>query len=1484
MRRQKQESNIVQKCNIPVKPQRTLRPIHLVIVGLFCFALGLLLVLLISFALREDAPPATNTPDVTTAVTTAATTTAPITPETPSDVATPVSQGLVFTSNGDGTCSVSGIGTCTDVEILIPESSPVGETVTGIAAGAFDGCAMISSVRIPATVADIDAGAFLPCSSLLSILVDDENPYYQSIGGDLYTKDGKTLLRYAIGKTEMHFEIPATVVTVADDAFNGASLLSSVTIPDSVTAIGYGAFTACTSLNSIAIPGTVESVGDSAFYHCISLAEVSFAADSRLTSIGESAFEDCPALASIAIPDTVESIGNDAFASCTSLTALTLPASVTGVGSYAFYDCPALTIYCEAAVKPSGWDANWNCECPVVWNCKSSDVASDGVVYMIVGGIRYGIKDGIATVVRQPSNLTVAAISASIRYHDAENPVASMDPSAFSSCPLLSAITVDGGNQYYCSIDGNLYTKDGKTLIRYAIGKSAARFEIPSAVESIESGAFADCASLLAVTFAEESACVSIGAGAFTGCESLSSITVPASVGYVGIGAFVGCPTLTIYCEVADLPSGWDADWNPDSRPVVMASKGLAYTSNGDGTCFVSGIGDCTDTEIMIPKLSPDGDRVVAIGRLAFSGCTSLTSVMIPTSVLTVGEEAFYSCTSLSSILIPASVETIAGGAFHACTALAALTVDSKNPYYQAIDGNLYSKDGKTLVQYAIGKTATAFEIPASVESIADGAFLFCTHLTDIAVNAENKYYQSIGGNLYTKDEKTLIQYAIGKADATFTVPDSVTAVAPRAFFGTEALTLVTIPESVTEMGNDVFVRCSRLTVYCDAASQPSGWAKDWNPEECPVEWGSRGLAYTLSTDGTYYIVSGIGSCIDTDIRIPAIYNRLPVKVIGENAFGDCETIVSVTLPDSITAIEANAFIRCGSMTAIHLNEGLLSIGNWAFYGVTSLGEIYIPSTVEEIDQYAYHFYDKAEHLTVHEDNPYYHSDQNCIIETATNTLLFGCKSSIIPSDVSALGPYSFNSCLGLLEIVIPASVTSVSEAAFWGCSNLTLIYCEAESQPAGWENGWSQGCPVVWDCNHNNVDTEGGIHTLIDGIRYRIKDGAATVTGATRGGSYVSIPASVEYGGITYPVTGIGKSAFYGFDTLTSVTIPTSVTSIGYDAFRNCPLLTIYCAAPNAPSGWDADWNHDDLPVLWGWDPYTREGERIYFGEYPQSEVTGAALKSTLNAKAGTLPTLSNMQAWTSYGYYDDGYVSNYMWYIDITEGGERYRGVYFYYCRPQSTDKVASVNNTNQYDNGYYTGTVYWFKYEPIAWTVLSEGDGKALILCDMIIDSREYDFDGAYSNNYAESTIRAWLNDTFYKTAFNDLQKGIILTTTVDNSEASAIYTPNPNTCEDTEDKIFLLSLSDMCNSAYGFSTDPMASDAARKKSVTDYALAQGIRTYDGEIGAWWLRSPYFEDTENQCKVGTSGNAYGLDYANRSDVGVVPALEIWLCGTPG
>ena len=105
----------------------------------------------------------------------------------------------------------------------------------------------------------------------------------------------------------------------------------------------------------------------------------------------------------------------------------------------------------------------------------------------------------------------------------------------------------------------------------------------------------------------------------------------------------------------------------------------------------------------------------------------------------------------------------------------------------------------------------------------------------------------------------------------------------------------------------------------------------------------------------------------------------------------------------------------------------------------------------------------------------------------------------------------------------------------------------------------------------------------------------------------------------------------------------------------------------------------------------YLREGNYIYFGEYPQTKVTDGSITNALRSAAGTLPTSSNSQAWTSYGYYINSSVSNYMWYIDLTYSGEKYRGVYFTSYRPYWTDEISSAGNSYQDDNGYSTSTVY-------------------------------------------------------------------------------------------------------------------------------------------------------------------------------------------------
>ena len=316
------------------------------------------------------------------------------------------------------------------------------------------------------------------------------------------------------------------------------------------------------------------------------------------------------------------------------------------------------------------------------------------------------------------------------------------------------------------------------------------------------------------------------------------------------------------------------------------------------------------------------------------------------------------------------------------------------------------------------------------------------------------------------------------------------------------------------------------------------------------------------------------------------------------------------------------------------------------------------------------------------------------------------------------------------------------------------------------------------------------------------------------------------------------------------------------------------------------AKWNENDTTIATTTKSYLRidssngasdTGEYILFGSYPQTEVTDSIITAALNGMRGTLPTSSNSYDWTSYGYYIEGNVTNFMWYIDIEYSDEKYRGVYFTSYRPGQT--IAFVGQgSDQDDNGYCTGMVYWFKYEPIKWRILTESDGKAMILSELILDSQQYDYESGKeengNNNYAESTIRAWLNDTFYNTAFSAMQQAIIETTEVDNSSYSTGDSSNQDACENTFDKVFLLSYREAVNTSYGFSTDSWNSSATRQKMPTNYCLAQG-----GTVG-WQLRSPFDRSYFPQAWLVSGAGSIGTgDRVCNTQSGIVPALVISL-----
>ena len=294
--------------------------------------------------------------------------------------------------------------------------------------------------------------------------------------------------------------------------------------------------------------------------------------------------------------------------------------------------------------------------------------------------------------------------------------------------------------------------------------------------------------------------------------------------------------------------------------------------------------------------------------------------------------------------------------------------------------------------------------------------------------------------------------------------------------------------------------------------------------------------------------------------------------------------------------------------------------------------------------------------------------------------------------------------------------------------------------------------------------------------------------------------------------------------------------------------------------------------------------GDIIEFGSYPQSKITDSDLIAKIEAVGKSI-------SWVDYNYYigtgtsDDGNmkpVDGMMLYKDIPYNGSKYRAVKINQYRPYRTGNTSS--ETYQYDNGYNKGNIYYFKYEPLSWRILDPSEGY--VMCNQIIDSQAYQnfiyYNGSeyynseacenYASDWVTSSLRQWLNNSFYKTAFSEEEKSQIGTSHLENkSTYSSTYDS-----ADTYDKIFLISYYDAANSAYGFDSSSDANDAARQLKGTDYAKCQGLyvsSSYDGP--SWWrLRSP--NNSYGATEVVLGGWAYGYCGAGDTDGGVVPAFK--------
>ena len=670
---------------------------------------------------------------------------------------------------------------------------------------------------------------------------------------------------------------------------------------------------------------------------------------------------------------------------------------------------------------------------------------------------------------------------------------------------------------------------DRKDAPWYSYCESITSLSIADGVTSIGWCAFEGCSSLTSVTI--PNGVTSIGAYAFSGCSSLTSITIPNSITSIGESAFKDCNSLPVIDNIR----------YADTYLVETVDKSLSSYTIKDGTKWIgfTAFQDCSKlTSITIPN------SVTSIERSAFSGCSRLTSVTIPNSVTSIGNYAFQDCSGLTSITIPESVKSIGmGGTFQSCTALKSVrwnakicTIDTNDgvhynpPFYNlsnitsfsfgeevetipaCLCNNLSSMTAviipnsvKTIGKWAFESCGlTSVTIPQSVTTIEDRAFYYCMNLTSINVDAANSEYCDVDGVLYDKDKTTLIQYPIGNIAESYTIPNSVSNIGNGAFAGCCNLITVTIPSSVANIGEWAFENCTGLasvtipnsvtSIGYNAFSNVNNIMYDGSADDSP--WGAKNMngyvdGWFVYSDASKTKLIACSTKATGEIILPN-----SVEVIGKFACYNCGKLTAVTIPNNVTSISSDAFINCGGLASLVVEQG----------------------------------------------NSVYDSrnDCNAIIESASNTLIAGCRNTVIPNDVTAIGDFAFYGCSGLASINIHNNVRSIGLGAFCDCVSLTSVTIPESVVTIGM-GGTFQRCTALKEVHWNAVNCTIEPHDEEMNYYYPPFNELENITTFVLGQDVETIP---DY--LCYDLTG-----------LASVIVPAKVTNIGSYAFSGCTGLT---------------------------------------------------------------------------------------------------------------------------------------------------------------------------------------------------------------------------------------------------------------------------------------------------------------------------------------
>ncbi len=621
---------------------------------------------------------------------------------------------------------------------------------------------------------------------------------------------------------------------------------------------------------------------------------------------------------------------------------------------------------------------------------------------------------------------------------------------------------------------GDSYVQNEKYTGTIEIPATVAYNGVVYNVTSVEEGAFYDCSDLQTVLL--PNSIVSIKSSAFTH-SGINSITIPASVtSPIDYYMFYGCCSL---------------------NEIVVDENNKVYDSREGCNAIVR----TANNEIIVgSNNSTIPNSVISIGDCSFDSRIGLEELILPSGLKTIGKSAFRACSGLKKVYISETVTSIGQGAFGVCSEIESIVVDENNKVLDSredCNAIIKTSTNKLLVgcqntfiptsiteigSYAFfhANKLEYILIPSSVTSLGDYAFYGCSSL---------KYLVSM-----PTTAPSLGEYALGGGG--FYLPGEIY-VSP---YNTD-YSAWDLYYTIKYLNFSQIVTCGDNVVCCidsdvlhiwgtgDMEDMNYGWDGDLDYNDAPWFKGGYGEQKEFSSIKIHHGVKSIGNgafyacAYFKSIEIPssvtsigenAFYDcsgltsvTIPegVTSIGSSAFSYCRSLASVTIPNSVTSIEDYALYECSGLTSVTIGNGVTSIGNHAFEDCSGLTSVTIPNSVTSIgygafkycsgltrvtigngvtsiEGYAFSYCSGLTSIIVENGNSVYDSRENCnaIIVTATNTLIVGCKNTIIPNSVTSIGSSAFSHCSGLTSVTIPNSVTSIEDYAFYYCSGLTSV------------------------------------------------------------------------------------------------------------------------------------------------------------------------------------------------------------------------------------------------------------------------------------------------------------------------------------------------------------------------------------------------------------------------------------------------------------